>query len=106
MGGGFDFTRFNPEFWDSLERQIGQLDALGIEADVILSHGEVYVRHEGIQMPEGQYMAVRMREVWDLYVNCKLCRGNGSLLSRICEEKKHLLPVSLTKEGFKARIKA
>jgi len=35
---GFDFTRFNPEFWDNLERRIGQLDALGIEADVILFH--------------------------------------------------------------------
>ncbi len=35
---GFDFTRFNPEFWDNLERRIGQLDALGIETDVILFH--------------------------------------------------------------------
>ena len=35
---GFDFTRFNPVFWDNLERRIGQLDALGIEADVILFH--------------------------------------------------------------------
>lgn len=35
---GFDFTRFNPVFWDNLEKRISQLDALGIEADVILLH--------------------------------------------------------------------
>lgn len=35
---GFDFTRFNPAFWDRLERRIAQLDALGIQADVILFH--------------------------------------------------------------------
>lgn len=33
---GFDFTRFNPVFWENLERRIRQLDELGIEADVIL----------------------------------------------------------------------
>lgn len=35
---GFDFTRFNPVFWENLERRIRQLDELGIEADVILLH--------------------------------------------------------------------
>ncbi len=35
---GFDFTRFHPAFWDNLEKRIGQLDALGIEADIILFH--------------------------------------------------------------------
>ncbi|MDE5932190.1 MAG: DUF5060 domain-containing protein, partial [Lachnospiraceae bacterium] len=35
---GFDFTRFNPVFWSNLEKRIGQLDELGIEADVILLH--------------------------------------------------------------------
>ena len=35
---GFDFTRFNPLFWDNLENRIRQLDALGIEADIILLH--------------------------------------------------------------------
>lgn len=35
---GFDFTRFNPVFWDHLEKRISQLDEMGIEADVILLH--------------------------------------------------------------------
>lgn len=35
---GFDFTRFNPVFWDNLEKRIRQLDELGIQADVILLH--------------------------------------------------------------------
>ena len=35
---GFDFTRFNPKFWDHLETRIAQLDELGIEADIILLH--------------------------------------------------------------------
>lgn len=35
---GFDFSRFNPIFWDNLEKRIDQLDALGIEAEVIFMH--------------------------------------------------------------------
>lgn len=35
---GFDFTRFDPVFWDNLEERIAQLDELGIEADIILLH--------------------------------------------------------------------
>lgn len=35
---GFDFTRFNPEFWNNLEKRIAQMDELGIEADIILMH--------------------------------------------------------------------
>ncbi len=35
---GFDFTRFNPAFWERLEKRIAQLDELGIQADVILFH--------------------------------------------------------------------
>lgn len=35
---GFDFTRFNQDFWDNLEKRIAQLDELGIEADIILLH--------------------------------------------------------------------
>lgn len=35
---GFDATRFDPEWWDHFERRIGQLDELGIQADVILFH--------------------------------------------------------------------
>ncbi len=37
-GGGWDFTRFNPEFFRHLERRVGELMALGIEADIILFH--------------------------------------------------------------------
>ncbi|MDO4651130.1 MAG: DUF5060 domain-containing protein, partial [Eubacteriales bacterium] len=35
---GFDYSRFNPRFWDMLEKRIAQLDELGIEADIILLH--------------------------------------------------------------------
>lgn len=35
---GFDYTKFNPIFWDNLEKRIAQLDELGIEADIILLH--------------------------------------------------------------------
>ena len=35
---GFDWERFNPCFFDNLEKRIGQLDELGIQADVILFH--------------------------------------------------------------------
>lgn len=31
---GFDYTRFDPVFWDNLEKRIAQLDELGIEADI------------------------------------------------------------------------
>ena len=31
---GFDFERFDPEFWERLEKRIGQLDDLGIQADI------------------------------------------------------------------------
>ena len=34
----WDFTRFNPAFFQHLERRIGDLLALGIEADLILFH--------------------------------------------------------------------
>lgn len=35
---GFDFSRFNTKFFAHLEKRIGQLDGLGIEADLILFH--------------------------------------------------------------------
>ena len=35
---GWDFSRFNPEFFRHLERRIGDLRDLGIEADLILFH--------------------------------------------------------------------
>jgi hypothetical protein len=34
----WDFTRFNPKFFQHLEKRIGQLRDLGIEADIILFH--------------------------------------------------------------------
>ncbi|MEO5912875.1 MAG: DUF5060 domain-containing protein [Luteolibacter sp.] len=34
----FDLTRFDPENWQNLERRIGDLRKLGIEADIILFH--------------------------------------------------------------------
>jgi hypothetical protein len=37
--GGRDFARFNPAFWRHLEQRVGDLMALGIEADLILFHG-------------------------------------------------------------------
>jgi hypothetical protein len=36
--GSWNFTRFHPPFWQHLERRVGQLAALGIEADLILFH--------------------------------------------------------------------
>lgn len=38
MAHGFDHTRFNEELFANLDRRIGQLCALGIEADIILLH--------------------------------------------------------------------
>ncbi|GIX06071.1 MAG: hypothetical protein KatS3mg115_0474 [Candidatus Poribacteria bacterium] len=35
---GFDWTRFNPEFWKNLERRVEQLMEMGIQADLILFH--------------------------------------------------------------------
>jgi len=34
----WDFTRFNPKFFRHLEKRVGQLQELGIEADIILFH--------------------------------------------------------------------
>ncbi len=36
--GNWDFTRFNPEFWQHFETRVGQLRDMGIEADLILFH--------------------------------------------------------------------
>jgi len=36
--GGWDFARFSPDFFRHLEKRVGDLGALGIEADVILFH--------------------------------------------------------------------
>ncbi|MBC8234715.1 DUF5060 domain-containing protein [bacterium] len=36
--GGWDFTQFNPQFFRHLEKRVGDLMKLGIEADIILFH--------------------------------------------------------------------
>lgn len=36
--GSFDFTRFDPEYFARLEERLRQLDALGVQADLILFH--------------------------------------------------------------------
>ncbi len=36
--GSFDFDRFDPRFFANLERRLHQLDAAGIQADIILFH--------------------------------------------------------------------
>jgi len=36
--GGWDFTKFNPQFFRHLEKRVGDLMELGIEADIILFH--------------------------------------------------------------------
>jgi hypothetical protein len=38
LATGFDFTRFDPEFFRALESLLTELQALGIEADLILFH--------------------------------------------------------------------
>lgn len=35
---GFDFTKFNNDFFTHLEKRIAQLDEIGVEADIILLH--------------------------------------------------------------------
>jgi hypothetical protein len=34
----FDFTRFNPAFWNNLDKRVLQLQNLGIQADIVLFH--------------------------------------------------------------------
>ena len=38
LAGGWDFRRPNPDFFQHLEKRIADLDALGIEADLIVFH--------------------------------------------------------------------
>ena len=70
-GGKPDFTRFNPEFFRHFERRVGDLRALGIEADVILFHP--YDRWGYARIPEEdaarylRYVIARLaayRNVW------------------------------------------
>jgi hypothetical protein len=71
IGAGFDFTRPNPDFFRHLEKRILDLQALGIECDLILFHP--YDRWGFSDMgPENdraylKYVAARlaaMRNVW------------------------------------------
>src|SRR5262249_24638893 len=47
---GWDFTRFNPVFFQHLEKRIADLGKLGIEADLILFHA--YDRWGFSEMPK------------------------------------------------------
>ncbi len=71
-GDTFDFTRFNPEFFQHLERRVGDLRDLGIQADLILF--QPYEKKAGFNAmdPAGderyvRYLAARLsayRNVW------------------------------------------
>lgn len=71
LSAGFDYERPNPEFYRHLEQRIGQLDELGIEADLILFHA--YDRWGFSTMSPGQddrylkYAVARLashRNIW------------------------------------------
>ncbi|MBD0382761.1 DUF5605 domain-containing protein [Paenibacillus sedimenti] len=68
---GWDYTRFNPMFFQHLERRIADLGELGIEADLILFHA--YDRWGFSEMPKSaddrylRYLTARLsayRNVW------------------------------------------
>ncbi len=70
--GGWDTTRFNPEFFQHLEKRVGDLRDLGVEADLILFHP--YERMTGFNAMNAagderyvRYIAARLsayRNVW------------------------------------------
>jgi hypothetical protein len=69
--GNFDFTRFNPAFFQHLEQRVGDLRRLGIEADLILFHP--YDRWGYAKMPAEvddrylRYLVARLasyRNIW------------------------------------------
>lgn len=71
LAAGFDYDRPNPEFYRHLEHRIGQLEELGIEADLILFHA--YDRWGFSTMSPGQddrylkYVVARLashRNIW------------------------------------------
>ncbi len=93
--GRFDTTRFNPTFFQHLERRIGDLRDLGIEADLILFHP--YDRWGYSTMPsevDDRYLrylvlVAAYRNIWwsmaneyDLMAQ-RLCRI-GIVSSRLC----------------------
>lgn len=67
LADGFDFTRFNPEFFRRLESAVAELGALGIEADLILFHP--YDRWGFAEMGEAVdelYVRYIVRRLWAL----------------------------------------
>lgn len=69
----WDFTRFNPAFFQHLEQRVAQLRDLGIEADIILFHPYDYGRWGFDEMPPEaddrylRYLIARLaayRNVW------------------------------------------
>ncbi len=69
----WDFDRFNPEFFRHLEKRIGDLLELGIEADLILFHGYDFGAWGFDKMPRGvnerylKYIVARLaayRNIW------------------------------------------
>lgn len=76
LEGGWDFSRFNPAFFSHLEGRVGDLLAMGIEADVILFHP--YDRWGYAEMPADvddaylRYVVARLaawRNVWWSFAN-------------------------------------
>ena len=76
--GGYrwDFSKFDPEYWRHLEKRIGQLGEMGIEADLILFHP--YDRWGFADMPREtdlaylRYAVARLagfRNVWWSFAN-------------------------------------
>ena len=59
----WDYTRFNPAYFQNIEKRIGQLDSLGIEADLIVFH------------PYDRWGFQKMdRKTDDLYINYIIAR--------------------------------
>jgi hypothetical protein len=74
--GAFDWTRFDPAFWRHFERRVADLQALGVEADLILFHP--YDRWGFSEMPPEaderylRYAVARLaayRNVWWSFAN-------------------------------------
>lgn len=70
-GGGRDFTRFDPGFFQQVEKRLGQLRELNIEADLILFHP--YGKNDGLRLSAAEadgylrYVVARFgayRNVW------------------------------------------
>ena len=59
----WDYTRFNPQYFQNIEKRIGQLDSMGIEADLIVFH------------PYDRWGFKKMdRKTDDLYINYIVAR--------------------------------